>query len=195
MDYEKAYKEALERMKSWVRGEHPECFTEAQKAAEFIFPELKESEDERIRKEIIDFILDNETNEGDDINRWLVWLEKQGKYKSPEEDAKILELANIKRWLERQGERKSAWSEEDKHRLKDTIYFLDTAKKHYASTVELDACINWLKSLKPQKQWKPTKEQMDALLFVVQHYTPNVSDKLAWDSLKILELMYYEIKQ
>ena len=45
-------------------------------------------------------------------------------------------------------ERKPAWSEEDEHRVKDTIYFLDTAKKHYASTVELDACINWLKSLK-----------------------------------------------
>ena len=40
------------------------------------------------------------------------------------------------------------WSEEDEHRIKDTVYFLDTAKKHYASTVELDACINWLKSLK-----------------------------------------------
>ena len=40
------------------------------------------------------------------------------------------------------------WSEDDEHRVKDTIYFLDTAKKHYASTVELDACINWLKSLK-----------------------------------------------
>ena len=45
-------------------------------------------------------------------------------------------------------EQKSAWSEEDEHRVKDTIYFLDTAKKHYASTVELDACINWLNSLK-----------------------------------------------
>lgn len=41
----KAYDDALERMKSWVRGEHPECFTEAQKAAEFIFPKLAESED------------------------------------------------------------------------------------------------------------------------------------------------------
>jgi len=47
----KAYDEALERMKSWARGEYPECFTEAQKAAEFIFPELAESEDERIRKD------------------------------------------------------------------------------------------------------------------------------------------------
>ena len=40
------------------------------------------------------------------------------------------------------------WSEEDEHRVKDTIYFLDTAKKHYASTIEIDACIDWLKSIK-----------------------------------------------
>ena len=41
-----------------------------------------------------------------------------------------------------------AWSEEDEHKVKDTIYFLDTAKKHYASTTALDDCIEWLKSLK-----------------------------------------------
>ncbi len=40
------------------------------------------------------------------------------------------------------------WSEEDEHRVGDTIYFLETAKKHYASDVELNACIDWLKSLK-----------------------------------------------
>jgi hypothetical protein len=40
------------------------------------------------------------------------------------------------------------WSEEDELRVKDTIYFLDTAKKHYASTVVLDACIDWIKSIK-----------------------------------------------
>ena len=45
-------------------------------------------------------------------------------------------------------EQKSAWSDEDEHRVEDTIYFLDTAKKHYACTILLDACIDWLKSLK-----------------------------------------------
>lgn len=39
----KAYNVAIERMKSWVRGEHLEYFTDAHKVAEFIFPELKES--------------------------------------------------------------------------------------------------------------------------------------------------------
>ena len=82
-NYEKKYKESIERMKSWVRGEHPECFSEAQKAAEFIFPELKESEDERIRKEIIDFLgLPHPQFVGKrDHEKWIAWLEKQGEKK------------------------------------------------------------------------------------------------------------------
>ena len=43
---------------------------------------------------------------------------------------------------------KSKWSEEDESKVKDVIYFLDTAKVHYASTKALDDCIDWLKSLK-----------------------------------------------
>lgn len=82
MDYEKKYNEALERMKSWARGEHPECFSEAQKAAEFVFPELKESEGEGIRKNIISFLRSkngymNPDEDWDFHNRWLPWLEKQ----------------------------------------------------------------------------------------------------------------------
>ena len=64
-------------MKSWVRGEHPECFCEAQKAAEFIFPELKESEDERIRKAIIAYI-SHDQHCGVSNADMIAWLEKQG---------------------------------------------------------------------------------------------------------------------
>lgn len=93
---------------------------------EEIFPELKGSEDERIRKAIIRHFQTG-TN----------YTSFYGLSKN-----KILS------WLEKQGEQKLTWSEEDEHRVKDTIYFLDTAKKHYASIVEIDACIEWLKSLK-----------------------------------------------
>lgn len=58
----------------------------------------------------------------------------------------------INEWLksikDRVQPKTTEWSEEDEHRVNDTIYFLDSAKKHYASTVEIDACIDWLKSLK-----------------------------------------------
>ena len=81
--YERKYKDSLERMKSWVKGEHPECFCEAQKAAEFIFPELKEPEDEKMRKMCIRYLdrgyqhcsfADDMKN----IEKCIAWLEKQG---------------------------------------------------------------------------------------------------------------------
>lgn len=86
-------------------------------------------------------------------------------------------------------------SEENEKRVEDIIYFLDTAKKHYASTVELDACINWLKSLRPQSQWRPSDEQMDALQYVYRNCKPRPSDKLGWDSIRTLELMYQDLKK
>ena len=48
------------------------------------------------------------------------------------------------------------WSEEDKHRCKDAIYFLETAKKHYASTSEIELTIEWLKSLQSQTKQEQT---------------------------------------
>ena len=55
---------------------------------EDMFPELKEIEDERTRKEIIRFI-QMEVEDEMVGNKWLAWLEKQGEYKSPEEVLKI----------------------------------------------------------------------------------------------------------
>jgi hypothetical protein len=81
MDYEKAYKEALERAKKF---KSPFC----QHAAEVIFPELKESENERIRKGLIKGLYamrdihKHQTFSDDaiDINDAIAWLEKQGNY-------------------------------------------------------------------------------------------------------------------
>lgn len=81
MDYEKKYNEALERMKSWVRGEHPECFTEAQKAAEFIFPELKKSDDEKMMNQLHSWMKEFGGAEEytEKVYQWIKGLlEKQG---------------------------------------------------------------------------------------------------------------------
>lgn len=48
MDYEKTYKEALSRAREIHRNED-----EKRRDMEWLFPEIKESEDERIKKEII----------------------------------------------------------------------------------------------------------------------------------------------
>ena len=142
--YEKKYKEALERAKKLHQESIERNGDRVYWAGdlESIFPELRESEDERIRKAVIDFF----SLQDDNTTYSLI----------PKKD--------ILAWLEKQKEQKpSEWSEEDEHRKSDAIYFLETAKKHYASTLEIEATISWLKSLRPQPHWKPTEEQMKAL--------------------------------
>ena len=102
----------------------PEGYTAEIKDGKIIVKK-EESEDEKIRKEIIALVKSQKEQQwhrdGAIYDRMIAWLEKQ---KSVE------------------------WSEEDEHRSTDAIYFLDTAKKHYADTSELEATISWLESLK-----------------------------------------------
>ena len=80
MDYKEKYKQALQRMKDWVDGKYPECPIEPQQIAELVFPELKESPDEKIRKAILFFF---ETQDEDTTysfvsrNDIIEWLKNQ----------------------------------------------------------------------------------------------------------------------
>ena len=83
MDYEKAYKEAIKRAKAIIEVAEKE--EEVYKSAITIFPELCESEDEQIRKWIIDDIRYNMNNEPLNNSEYkkkaekaIAWLEKQG---------------------------------------------------------------------------------------------------------------------
>ena len=72
-----AYDEALSRAKSKLHYPNKPCFVDVTE----IFPELCESEDERIRKELITHCRNIRcvTEEGAErIVKWIVWLEKQG---------------------------------------------------------------------------------------------------------------------
>lgn len=73
MNYEQKYKEALERARdSFTYPDYPGFIR-----ADVVFPELKESQDERIRKEII-AIFEGKipfTSE-EDSKRYIAWLEK-----------------------------------------------------------------------------------------------------------------------
>lgn len=74
MDYEKAYKEALSRAKSFELPEYKNIMAS-------IFPELAESEDEKIRNALIRFhksTIDVDGIKGADI---IAWLEKQDEQK------------------------------------------------------------------------------------------------------------------
>ena len=99
------------------------------------FPELKESEGERIRKELLEHCKNQAEpyiqsgNKCPQIQSWIAWLEKQG-------------------------EQKPAWGEEDEYTLGETIQHLEELiridkAKHCGCDVQYyQRDIDWLKSLK-----------------------------------------------
>ena len=127
----KAYDKALEIAKAWCKLDNNDLSNED---LETLFPELKESEDERIRKEMIDFMSSqlkslmppcpsNET-----LKTWIAWLEKQGV-------------------------QKPAWSEEDEKMLNDIIVGLTSMEQRIFThdvqgKTQIQGRIDWLKSLK-----------------------------------------------
>ena len=129
----KAYDEAIERTKKLYSNG----------IAEEIFPELKESEDEKIRKEIIS-ILRNAywTSNRNRFNELVAWLEKQ---KDKDKDKLIQELGEYKVKYTQEVLEKyiNNMSNKDDERLRKTaIAFLkDFAEQGYENAVE---CIDWL---------------------------------------------------
>ena len=222
MDYEKKYKEALERMESYVKdGRFSQAF------AALIFPEFEESDDEKIRKWLLDlyskFNPDDNAIKGIPFSHVIAWLEKQGEQKPVEwsdgdirhiqyaidgleryikehpdpefGNATPCEKAAV-RWLKSLKDRclpqpKQEWSEEDEDmRYKATAVL----NKLCASNQEFVFAHNtlvkvfyWLKSLRPQKRWKPSEEQMDALAKAVE-------ESLGKDYHNQLSLLEYDIK-
>lgn len=78
MDYKEKYEQALERAKVI----NPE--TADYEVAVKIFPELKESDDEKIRKRIIEFLSTPFVKKGMSegaLSTWIAWLEKVGRQK------------------------------------------------------------------------------------------------------------------
>ena len=100
-------------------------------ALEILIPELKESEDERIRKALKSFF-DSEISDYGNVE----W--RNG-----------IRYGEIVTWLEKQGEQKPAWSEEDKLKM-DTLIHVITNQKGSAIFEGLlpEELVNWLKSLK-----------------------------------------------
>lgn len=192
MDYEKKYKEALEKVKGLLKDQ--EMALHAREKLANVFPELKESEDERIRKEFIAFIKKRDRSGCDyDYDKWLAWLEKQGEQKPVISNDAIREgIAHfgitqyqIDNWLkkyvdvEKQGEQKSAWSEEDEVELGEIIDFFENGTVKLQHDLSLYA--SWLKSLKdrvqPKQEWseedKHSSERLlgwlDTLINYIHH--------------------------
>ena len=76
IDYKEKYEQAIERLKQWDR-EHPNGYAISERD-EFVFPELKKSDGERIREYLITYFSDIDdcasSLKGKDV---VAWLEKQ----------------------------------------------------------------------------------------------------------------------
>ena len=70
----------------------------------------------------------------------------------------------IKKKLEKQGEQKPTWSEEDEEAFHCLEY---TVKRYYDDKDTITKYCSWLKSLKERYTWKPSDEQTNALYNVV----------------------------
>ena len=116
---------------------------------EIMFPELTESEDEKIRKEIVSAIniYCSEYHRGTKVrNDMLAWLEKQDN-----KDKLIKELSEYKsKYIRETLEKVLTMNNRDDERLrKTTIDFLkEFADKGYENAIE---CIDWLKKQGEQK--------------------------------------------
>ena len=140
MDYKERYEQALKKAKSIYRDATKEHCSHTD-WLEHIFPEIQESEDEKIRNEIIEYIKSRRICTPHDIyDSWIAWLEKQ----KPVE-----------------------WNEEDERISDNCISFLNAVPAGDAT--ELNECYDWLKSIRPN-HWKPSKEQMVYLKDAINKY-------------------------
>lgn len=157
----------------------------------------KESEDERIRKSIIGFLMTisslkdgktvcNEDFDSKAILEWVAWLEKQGEHArfieaiqvgdqvTKNEDGVLVNLSQFKRVAkkdEKQGEQKPAWSEEDKRIIDNLVSQLcNLYTRKLIKKETKDKYVNWFKSLKDRYTWKPSEEQMKALKEAVDEH-------------------------
>ena len=137
MDYEKAYKDALERARVFNDGGKTDI-DEGTTLCEYIFPELKESEDERIR-DILFCIVRDFKGIGKVLN------------------ANCLTVERVLAWLNKHGGQKHAeWSEEDEENLNWVINIWDTFRRGgnvQTSPGQMVVLEDWLKSLR-EKIWR-----------------------------------------
>ena len=185
MDYEKKYKEALERVENIKTGKCETTFMFTEGLFEYVFPELKESEDERIRKHLL-YHFRNKTKKewnGIPINDILAWLEKQGETftKKDIDDTYLKGVCDAKHELENQGEQKpAAWSDEDEKFFKTALWHISYSISNSKSTDIHCDTTDWLKSLKdrvqpqPKQEWsEEDKETIDLTIAVLKENLPN----------------------
>ena len=201
----KAYDKAIERANELLYVSDKDSLQ--RKTVEHIFPELKDSEDEEIRRALIksfnEYLKQSEEACGKDIKfkyvnvkEAIAWLEKQGKNNMGISEAtkqklednlnKALEKEAPESWnkfLKKQGEQNPAWSEEDEVMFRKAIITIDNVRMNTGSSEYYQGICNWLNSLKDRYTWKPSDEQMVAINTAI-----NVLGKGTLNGKQLIEL-------
>lgn len=163
-DCERKYKEAF----NMAVLEHKSDNEAVRESIERIFPQLKESDDEKIRKELISYFKQfaNEELRGVNISDWIAWLQKQKTSEealqylrenhSPSEMSDFQAAMNIavakaydkgyNDGLEKHGEHNPAWSEEDEKQFSFCCAAIELS--NYSSDEYRNYAISFLESLK-----------------------------------------------
>ena len=122
---------------------------ETMEILEALAPELRESDDERTRKALIE-VLHRLPSSAFDYGA-------EGGYLGATKEQMLA-------YLEKQKEQKPEWSEEDEKDVAHIIRVLDDCYaygKHDLNKTDHENLVGTLKSLRPS--WKPSEEQMEAL--------------------------------
>lgn len=195
----KAYDEALEKAKAHINNKG---IGDTVDLCKHLFPELRESEDERMMKNIRLALLSVEDafwrTHGLTAKEAISYLEKQKEQKHPngcftcdeykkgyEEGRRNGFTAGYNKAMKEveQKEQKPAWSEEDERMLSRCIKSIECSKMFAEAKTFKDAKdneINWLKnrfkSLRPQpkQEWSEDDEKMlEQVVDVVYDYCPD----------------------
>ena len=147
-----------------------------------LIPELRESEDERIRKDIVAAVeMCGDLTQGRKSEIYA-YLEKQKEQKHPngcftcdeykkgyEEGRSNGFTAGYNKAMKEQ--KPAEWSEEDEQIRNLAIEWAETMSGQFnfvdMNPTDFRKIINWLKSLRPS--WKPSEEQMDSLRDTIVH--------------------------
>lgn len=194
----KAYDEALERAKETLGEMNKYHSTAGIDDIEYIFPELRESEDEIHRKWILEYLYDGlrkaDEQFKDHFKSAIDWLEKQKEQKptsfnepyNPDEYEVVMEgnATSLKR-----KERNPTWSEEDEKMFCNLIGIMEG--KMGVLPGGWKKYVDWMKNRYkyafPMPHWKPSEEQMKALAFVIDSDKPYC--------LPNLESLYNDLKK
>lgn len=198
----KLYDEVIERAKKWYNAPNVDKIpTFGNRIIEDIFPELYESEDEKIRKALISVLqsdFESDTTIHDiSVGDIIAWLEKQGQSKkisiwkhwkngiAGNGEGKLtfliksgpayslssclsfecdyIELSELDNFiLEKQGEQKPSWSEEDEISFLDALWCCKKAASIAKDENEMGTvwyAERWLKSLKERAKSKQGEQK------------------------------------